>query len=308
MTPLIKLSLLPSGFLTLPSRFFCADKHSSNERLLVPSMSFLLQHPSGKKTVFDLGIRRNLADYPDSIHPHLLTRQPINTVPDVCDSLRAGGIEPRQVDTVILSHVHYDHVGTPSAFTKAIFIVGHGTRDLLQNGMSYHSAAHFERDLLPNDRTVELPPVTTTGPFGSVVTSALRPVAGTVKHTWHPLGPFGSVIDLFGDGSLYIVDSPGHLVGHLNVLVRVREDHWVYLAGDACHHPRLLSGEAEMAEWEENGATVCIHANKAMAEETLRKMQSARDAGVDGATVEVVFAHDAEWFEGHRECIFPGVL
>ncbi|KAL3488061.1 beta-lactamase-like protein [Aspergillus germanicus] len=316
MTPLIKLSLLPSGSLTLPTRFFCADKSTSTERLLVPSMSFLLQHPSGKKIVFDLGIRRNLDEYPASIQPHLVTRQPIYTVPDVCDSLRQGGLNPAEIDAVILSHVHYDHVGTPSAFSNAMFIVGNGTRGLLQNGMAYHSAAHFEADLLPDGRTVELPlppPLPPALELPSPVTIPdLHRVVDGVQHAWRPLNPFPNAIDLFGDGSFYIVDSPGHLVGHLNVLAKVRDDHWVYLAGDACHHPRLLTGEAEMAEWEENGALVCIHENKKLAEETLRRIRRARNEGTevegDTGTVEVVLAHDAEWFMEHAGWIFPGFL
>lgn len=152
------VSLLPSGFLTLPEHFFCADQHDKSIRNLVPSMSFLIQHPSsGKKIVFDLGIRKNLDDYPADIQPHLRTRQPLHTVPDVCDSLRKGGLYPSDIDTVILSHVHYDHVGDPKAFMSARFVVGYGTRHLLQHGMNYHSAAKFEKGLLPPRRTIELP-------------------------------------------------------------------------------------------------------------------------------------------------------
>ena len=46
--------------------------------------------------------------------------------------------------------------------------------------------------------------------------------------------------DYFGDGSFYILDAPGHAVGHLCALARVRgEDEmegFVFMGGDACHH------------------------------------------------------------------------
>lgn len=44
--------------------------------------------------------------------------------------------------------------------------------------------------------------------------------------------------DYFQDGSLYLIDSPGHCVGHLCALVRTSADPstFVFLGGDAAHH------------------------------------------------------------------------
>lgn len=44
--------------------------------------------------------------------------------------------------------------------------------------------------------------------------------------------------DYFKDGSLYLIDSPGHCVGHLCALVRTttNPDTFVFLGGDAAHH------------------------------------------------------------------------
>lgn len=310
-----ELSLLPSGFLTLPEHFFCADQLDKSLRSTVPSMSFLIRHPaSNTRIVFDLGLRKNLENYPSDIHPHLQSRQPIVTIPDVADSLRAGGAEPTDIDLVILSHVHYDHVGTPSDFTKAHFVVGHGVRHLLHYGMNYHSAAKFEMDLLPGERTIELPHQSTPPKYripienDMAATHTLEGVLG-IEHSWQSLGPFDNAIDLFGDGLVYIVDSPGHLVGHLNLLVRIGRDHWVYLAGDACHHGRLLRGMTQFAEWEENGVTVCIHADKALATETLSKIRQLQKEGFAGCQhVEVILAHDLEWYEEHQYAVFPGLL
>ncbi|KAF9880199.1 metallo-beta-lactamase superfamily protein [Colletotrichum karsti] len=313
----VQLSLLPAGFLTLPEHFFCADQHDKSIRNLVPSMSFLLQHPTtGSKILFDLGLRKNLDDYPDDIQPHLKTRQPIQTEPDVADSLRRGGMEPRDINAVILSHVHYDHVGDPRNFPNAQFIVGHGTRHLLEHGMRYHSAAKFEKDLLPSDRTIEMPVQSqqTKPPpnyAAELAASQLPPTRGLdvlapgLNHDWRPLGPLDNAVDLFGDGLVYIVDSPGHLIGHLNVLARVAEDQWVYLAGDACHHARILEGSTGMATWCENGMTVCIHADKEVATDTLRRIRELKTKGFRGANVEVVLAHDESWFWQHQNAVWP---
>lgn len=302
-----KVSLLPAGSLTLPEYCFCADQHDKTIRNIVPSMSFLVQHPQGFKLVFDLGMRKNLGDYPDNIQPHLKTRQPITTEPDAADSLRKGGLEPTDINAVVLSHVHYDHVGTPGDFSNADFIVGYGARHLLQNRMRYHSAANFEKSLLPEGRTIELPIQKTEPQYSTPVTSSYCPTKGLdtlirgVDHSWKPLGPFDNSIDLFGDGLIFIVDSPGHLTGHLNLLARVSQGQWIYLAGDACHHSRILNGNTEMASWMENDMLVCIHVDKDVAADTLRRIQNIREQGSDGAAVEVVLAHDGQWFSSHQE-------
>lgn len=47
-------------------------------------------------------------------------------------------------------------------------------------------------------------------------------------------------IDYFGDGSLYILNVPGHLAGHIAALARVTPTTFVLCAGDTCHHPGQL--------------------------------------------------------------------
>jgi hypothetical protein len=44
-------------------------------------------------------------------------------------------------------------------------------------------------------------------------------------------------IDFFGDGSFYILDTPGHTIGHLGGLVRTSSnpDTFAFLGGDLCH-------------------------------------------------------------------------
>ncbi|KAL5326909.1 hypothetical protein ACEPPN_004598 [Leptodophora sp. 'Broadleaf-Isolate-01'] len=310
-----KLSILPSGTLTLPERFFCADQHDKTVRNTVPSLSFLIYHPPSKQhIIFDLGMRRDLSAYPATIQPHLRTRQPIQTTPDTAQSLRKGGLEPFEIGAIILSHVHYDHVGTPSDFPNAYFIVGYGTRHLLQHGMKYHSAAHFESDLLPEDRVIELPIQTKRPNYSRAVENSFPPTTASLPYlsetslTWSTLPPFPNAIDLFDDGLIYIIDSPGHLQGHLNVLARVSAGQWIYLAGDACHHSRILDGETKIATWEEGGQHVCIHSEKDLALETLERIVQVRQRGLLGAKVEVVLAHDAVWFDEHKGAIFPGTF
>ncbi|SJL12031.1 uncharacterized protein ARMOST_15448 [Armillaria ostoyae] len=45
---------------------------------------------------------------------------------------------------------------------------------------------------------------------------------------------------LLSDGSLYILNSPGHQKGHITALARVTPTSFVLLGGDSCHHPGQL--------------------------------------------------------------------
>jgi len=47
----------------------------------------------------------------------------------------------------------------------------------------------------------------------------------------------------FGDGSLYLVDTPGHMQGHLGALARTGKDEYVFMGGDCCHHRRILEDD-----------------------------------------------------------------
>ncbi|CAE6413231.1 unnamed protein product [Rhizoctonia solani] len=43
-------------------------------------------------------------------------------------------------------------------------------------------------------------------------------------------------LDYFGDGSFYLLDSPGHTIRHICGLARTTPDTFVFMGGDTCHH------------------------------------------------------------------------
>lgn len=49
-------------------------------------------------------------------------------------------------------------------------------------------------------------------------------------------------LDYFGDGSFYLLDSPGHAIGHLCGLARttISPDTFILLGGDVCHYAGIL--------------------------------------------------------------------
>ncbi|KAF2276596.1 Metallo-hydrolase/oxidoreductase [Westerdykella ornata] len=310
----VTVAALDAGHLTLPERLFVTDA-DPEKRTTVPSMSFLIQHPSSTSSkttniLFDLGLKRDFSGYRPAQQHHISQRQPTIVSPDAAESLQKGGLSPQDIDTVILSHVHWDHVGTPSDFPSATFIAGSGTLHLLAHGGGpLYPAELFNADELPVDRTRELPPVR---PADAKYASAQQTPASL---QWRPLAGFPAVIDFFSDGSVYIVDAPGHLYGHVNLLCRIGEDKWVYLGGDCCHDPRILTGEKGIAEYDDGkGGVRSVHVDTCEAARTVervrRLMGEKKVVGEDGrdVQVEIVVAHDKVWRERNKERFFPGNL
>lgn len=173
-------------------------------------------------------------------------------------------------------------------------MIGNGAKALLQGqGALRGSHSFFEADLLPPERTIQL-----SNPYEEIDEETKRqnvdPFNGPdFIQEWKPHGNLPRVLDIFHDGSLLIVDAPGHLPGHINLLARTGPTSRVYLAGDACHDRRIMRNERKIGEWfDEHGHICCIHADKKLAEQTIERIQELESNGV-----EVIFAHDFEWEE-----------
>lgn len=302
----VRVAALNGGFVTLPETAFVTEP-DPHKLSTVPSMAFLIEHvdPSTHKLerlVFDLGIKRDLTKYIPATAKHILGRKPIYCTPDVKSSLLNGRLEPnRDIDYVVISHVHWDHIGLPSDYPKSKFIVGSGTLYILENGAPFYALDRMEKGALPPAQTHELSPIPTSDRKHMAAASQVT------NHDWKPLSTLPNVVDFFGDGSLYLVDAPGHIHGHINALLRVRPDKWVYLGGDCCHDPRIITGEKGIAQYDDgHGKLKSAHSELAMAKVTIKNIQSLIQAN-DGA-VEWVLAHDAGWASHNQHRFLPNYM
>lgn len=126
---------------------------------------------------------------------------------------------------------------------------------------------------------------------------------------WIKVGSFEHAFDVWGDGSAYVFDAPGHSAGHQHLLVRVQSSHsnasggeedsdsFVMLAGDCYHHPDLLKEPRRMARPPYSKST--MHSDPEAALDTITRAHemSKRD------NIWVLGAHDFSI----GEAIKPGV-
>jgi len=131
--------------------------------------------------------------------------------------------EPK-VDTILLTHLHADHVSALRDYPDARIIVrGDAARDFMARGAFNRIRHGVFRELLPEDFLARLEPL-----------EDMRAVEA-------PFG-LGRGYDVFGDGSVLGVDLPGHMHGHVGYVWPKLETPLLY-AADAQWLMRAIADE-----------------------------------------------------------------
>ncbi len=185
------------------------------ELLDVPVPAFLVEHPGAGLILVDTGLHPSVAVNPRQNlgRVSLFAYKDLKMDPGqaVSAQLREKGISPGDVRVVIMTHLHADHASAISEFPQATFIVSKpeweaATDSGRLTGYVRRQFDHgFDYRLLDFD-----------GPDASSFSG------------------FGRSFDLFGDGSVRTVFTPGHSLGHMSVVLRAKGRE-VLLAGDAIY-------------------------------------------------------------------------
>lgn len=167
------------------------------------------------------------------------------------EHLARAGIEPEQVTYVGISHYHGDHIGQAGSFPGATLLIGSGDWEVLVGGgVSGMANPAPVQHWIGGGGTVE-------------------PVAGDR--------------DVFGDGSVIMLDTPGHTPGHHALLVRLKEAGNVLLTGDLAH----------MRENYESNGVPTFNTNRA---DTLASLERFK-AIAENLDATVIIQHDPRYID-----------
>lgn len=172
--------------------------------------SYLVRHPAATFIV-DPGICTDVVDRAVVELPGVLRSivRPPDDVVDVCTSLDRVGMSPADIDFALPTHLHWDHVS--------------GLLDMPDLAVRLHAP---ERAWMMDGATA---------PVGGVRPSLEGREIDEFVLDGPPVLTFTRSHDVFGDGSVTLVDLPGHTPGSVGVLLATARGP-VLLAGDAAWH------------------------------------------------------------------------
>lgn len=293
----VQVSALPAGHLQLPDRWLFEDNDHDvlKCRQHSPDFAFLIKHAKGK-VVFDLGMRKvRHRPGPGRSQFKLLSQDIENSPPvikkelhlvsvdipkDVQELLDEGPDKAASITTVILSHLHFDHVGDCMKFPDSELVVGPGSHASTAPGWPDAPGSPFDGSVLKHPHFRELSP----------------------EKDWKPFGPFSKAIDWWGDQSFYVIDAPGHMDGHLAATARTGPDEWVFMGGDCCHHRSLLCGSRPLGVSAGPGGGPGFHRYPDVAKGTIQQVRALEQEG----SVLIALAHDSR-LDGLMP-VYPEVL
>jgi glyoxylase-like metal-dependent hydrolase (beta-lactamase superfamily II) len=204
----------------------------TREHVDFPVNVALIRHPNRGAILFDTGYGSSILQAPGlgfAVYRRVFTvALPEHQRIDV--QLRKRGIEPDQIDRIILSHGHADHIGGLADLPSLPVTWSRATRDDFSTGTALSRAL---RGMFP----ALLPP-------HLAATAALLDDCPTVDVS-ALLPGFDRGFDMLGDGALIGVPLPGHARGQFGVLCRTKDKPPIFLIADAAWVIENVTGTAQ---------------------------------------------------------------
>ncbi|MGI9080800.1 MAG: N-acyl homoserine lactonase family protein [Thermoleophilaceae bacterium] len=187
----------------------------------IPVVAFLVEHPAAGRILVDTGFHPAVAVDPKQglgltgVVFKDVRMDPGQAVPA---QLRKREIDPTSVSTVVMTHLHNVQASGIAEFPGATFVLSAQEWEAASGGRQTDGYIRRQYDHAFDYRTLDFE-ATEVDSFAT----------------------FGRSLDLFGDGSVRMVFTPGHTAGHCSVILRLKGRE-ALLTGDAAYTMQTISG------------------------------------------------------------------
>ncbi|HEY2600401.1 MAG TPA: N-acyl homoserine lactonase family protein [Thermoleophilaceae bacterium] len=187
----------------------------------VPVVAFLVEHPEFGPFLIDTGFHASVAVDPKQnlgrLNAAFFKDIEMAQSDAISHQLRSRGIEPGRVKLVVMTHLHVDHASAIVDFPSATFLVSRREwAAAVEPRGAPRGYIRRQFDHAFDYRLVD---------FDSSAADSFA--------------TFGRSFDVFGDGSVRLVSTPGHTFGHLSVVLRL-QGREALVAGDAIYSLRTM--------------------------------------------------------------------
>lgn len=236
----IQLYMFQTGTLRTKTKFIKMNQGEDDFEIPVPW--FLIKHPKGNIVIDGGNAIETALDKRGHWGDVVEAYDPIMDARETCvEQCRSVGVAPEDVRYVLQSHLHLDHSGAVGRFPNAQHIVQRAEYEYAFNPHWFSAGAYIRADF---DRP---------------------------GLDWKFLGgEYTDNYDLFGDGTIRMIFTPGHSPGHQSFLVTLPNTGPVLLTIDAAY---------TLDHWEDKAlpGLVCSSVDAANSVAKLKKI--AEDTG-----------------------------
>lgn len=253
----IELHMFQTGTLRTKTKYIKMNQGEGDFEIPVPW--FLIKHPQGNVVVDGGNAIEAAIDKRGHWGKVADIYDPVMAVSENCvDQLKMVDVAPHDVRYVLQSHLHLDHTGAVGRFPRAQYFVQRSEYDYAFKPHWFSAGAYIRSDF---DRP---------------------------GLNWKFLG--GEVtdnFDLFGDGTIRMIFTPGHSPGHQSFLINLPKSGPILLTIDAAY---------TQDHWD-NRALPGLVVSSAQAADSVAKLHKI--AAATGATV--IPGHDPQAWAGVRK-------
>lgn len=182
----------------------------------IPVVAFLVEHPGFGPFLIDTGFHASVAVDPKQnlgrVNALVFKDIEMSQSDAVSHQLRARRVDPGSLALVVMTHLHVDHASAISDFPSATYLM---------------SRREWEAAVEPRGATRGY----VRRQFDHAFDYRLLDFDSSAADSF---ATFGRSFDVFGDGSVQLVYTPGHTFGHVSVVLRVANGE-VLVAGDAIY-------------------------------------------------------------------------